>query len=160
MPSRTDIPTTREKALRLNLDNSKYGTFAEIGAGQETAAWLFRVGGASGTVFGASGAANFLTTSTKWLAVAFFGISIGMGVYISHTSKPGVATDLGVVGDVPATTTAPASVIDVPAAAPVNPEVPAALAPAAADPSVPAAIDAAPATAVDVEEAAEKTDKP
>ena len=50
MPARLDIPTTREKALQLNLDSSKYGTFAEIGAGQETAAWLFRVGGASGTV--------------------------------------------------------------------------------------------------------------
>ncbi len=40
----------RDKALRLNLDASKYGTFAEIGAGQETAAWFFRVGGASGTI--------------------------------------------------------------------------------------------------------------
>ncbi len=40
----------REKALRINLDPSNYGTFAEIGAGQETAAWFFRVGGASGTI--------------------------------------------------------------------------------------------------------------
>ena len=46
------LPTlsTREKALHLNLDATKYGTFAEIGAGQETAAWFFRVGGASGTI--------------------------------------------------------------------------------------------------------------
>lgn len=43
-------PSTRDKALQLNLDNSKYGTFAEIGAGQETAAWFFKVGGASGTI--------------------------------------------------------------------------------------------------------------
>lgn len=42
--------STREKALRLNLDGTRYGTFAEIGAGQETAAWFFRVGGASGTI--------------------------------------------------------------------------------------------------------------
>ena len=42
--------STRGKALRLNLDPTKYGTFAEIGAGQETAAWFFRVGGASGTI--------------------------------------------------------------------------------------------------------------
>ncbi|HWB05052.1 MAG TPA: TonB-dependent receptor [Verrucomicrobiales bacterium] len=42
--------STREKALALNLDAAKYGTFAEIGAGQETAAWFFRVGGASGTI--------------------------------------------------------------------------------------------------------------
>jgi uncharacterized protein YqgQ len=41
---------THQKAVRLNLDGSKYGTFAEIGAGQETARWFFRVGGAAGTV--------------------------------------------------------------------------------------------------------------
>jgi hypothetical protein len=41
---------THQKALRINLDNSKYGTFAEIGAGQEVARWFFRVGGASGTI--------------------------------------------------------------------------------------------------------------
>src|SRR5215471_12332716 len=38
------------KALELNLDPSNYGTFAEIGAGQEVADWFLRVGGASGTV--------------------------------------------------------------------------------------------------------------
>ena len=42
--------STRGKALRLNLDAGNYGTFAEIGAGQETAAVFFRVGGASGTI--------------------------------------------------------------------------------------------------------------
>lgn len=41
---------TREKALQINLDPSKYGSFAEIGAGQEVARWFFRVGGAAGTV--------------------------------------------------------------------------------------------------------------
>ena len=39
-----------QKALRLNLDKSRYGTLAEIGAGQEVARWFFRVGGAAGTV--------------------------------------------------------------------------------------------------------------
>ncbi|HCN30721.1 MAG TPA: nicotinate-nucleotide adenylyltransferase [Verrucomicrobiales bacterium] len=43
-------PGTLEKALKLNLDRGIYGTFAEIGAGQETANWFFRAGGASGTV--------------------------------------------------------------------------------------------------------------
>ena len=42
--------TTHEKALRINVDAAKYGTFAEIGAGQEVARWFFRVGGAAGTV--------------------------------------------------------------------------------------------------------------
>jgi len=41
---------THQKALRVNLDETKYGAFAEIGAGQEVARWFFRVGGASGTI--------------------------------------------------------------------------------------------------------------
>jgi hypothetical protein len=41
---------THQKALKINLDPTKYGTFAEIGAGQEVARWFFRVGGAAGTV--------------------------------------------------------------------------------------------------------------
>ena len=48
--ARTGTLSTRDKALQLNLDTTKYGTFAEIGAGQETAAWFFKVGGASGTI--------------------------------------------------------------------------------------------------------------
>ncbi|MBL7846550.1 MAG: TonB-dependent receptor [Cyclobacteriaceae bacterium] len=42
--------TTQEKALQINLSKSIYGSFAEIGAGQEVAASFFKVGGASGTV--------------------------------------------------------------------------------------------------------------
>lgn len=41
---------TRRKALALNLDATTYGTFAEIGGGQEVARWFFSVGGAAGTV--------------------------------------------------------------------------------------------------------------
>ena len=41
---------TKQKALRINLDPRVYGSFAEIGAGQETAAIFFKAGGASGTV--------------------------------------------------------------------------------------------------------------
>jgi hypothetical protein len=43
-------PTTNQKALDINLDSSRYGSFAEIGAGQEVARRFFRVGGAAGTV--------------------------------------------------------------------------------------------------------------
>lgn len=39
-----------QKALAINLDNSAYGTIAEIGAGQETARWFFRAGGAAATI--------------------------------------------------------------------------------------------------------------
>lgn len=42
--------TTQEKALRINLSKTIYGSFAEIGAGQEVAANFFKVGGASGTI--------------------------------------------------------------------------------------------------------------
>ncbi len=42
--------TTQEKALRINLSGAIYGSFAEIGAGQEVAANFFKVGGASGTI--------------------------------------------------------------------------------------------------------------
>jgi hypothetical protein len=41
---------THHKALTLNLDLSVFGSFAEIGAGQEVARWFFIVGAASGTV--------------------------------------------------------------------------------------------------------------
>jgi len=41
---------THQKALNLNLDPSKFGSFAEIGAGQEVARWFLAVGAASGTV--------------------------------------------------------------------------------------------------------------
>ena len=40
----------RQKALSLNLDGTIFGSFAEIGAGQEVARWFLLVGGASGTV--------------------------------------------------------------------------------------------------------------
>jgi hypothetical protein len=41
---------TNKKAFQINLDAKKYGTFAEIGAGQEVARRFFTVGGASGTI--------------------------------------------------------------------------------------------------------------
>jgi hypothetical protein len=46
----TETLNTHQKALRINLDLTSYGTFAEIGAGQEVARWFLVVGGASGTV--------------------------------------------------------------------------------------------------------------
>src|SRR6184192_4557770 len=41
---------TNQKAQQINVDAKRYGTFAEIGAGQEVARWFFRAGGAAGTV--------------------------------------------------------------------------------------------------------------
>lgn len=45
-----ELLTTNRKALTINLDSTKYGTFAEIGAGQETARYFFQAGASAGTV--------------------------------------------------------------------------------------------------------------
>jgi hypothetical protein len=50
MPEQKELLTTNRKALTINLDERKYGTFAEIGAGQEVARIFFQAGGASGTI--------------------------------------------------------------------------------------------------------------
>ncbi|WP_447730143.1 preprotein translocase subunit SecG [Pseudoxanthomonas suwonensis] len=89
--------------------------------------------GASGTVFGARGASNFLSKSTKWLAVVFFGISLFMAWYATHGARPVVDQDLGVMGqlEVPAAPSVapgelpPPAASEVPAAAPAASEVPA-----------------------------------
>jgi preprotein translocase subunit SecG len=97
--------------------------------------------GASGTVFGARGSANFLTKATGWLAAAFFAMSLAMGMYISHAGLAKKGDDLGVMGrETPAATTpaAPAAgtaTTDVPTA----PAVPAGAAPAAPTGTAPAA---------------------
>jgi hypothetical protein len=45
-----EVPSSKDKALKINLNKFIYGTFAEIGAGQETVRHFFRAGGASGTI--------------------------------------------------------------------------------------------------------------
>src|SRR5260370_11359898 len=45
-----EVLDKNQKAVRINLDASRYGTFAEIGAGQEVARCFFRAGHAAGTV--------------------------------------------------------------------------------------------------------------
>src|SRR5438093_2193178 len=49
MKAEMDVGTNR-KAFQIKLDHQKYGTFAEIGAGQEVARRFFHVGGAAGTI--------------------------------------------------------------------------------------------------------------
>jgi hypothetical protein len=50
LPKTYETPDTHHKALDVNLDARRYGTFAEIGAGQEVVRWFFRVGGGAGTI--------------------------------------------------------------------------------------------------------------
>ena len=96
--------------------------------------------GASATVFGARGAGNFLSKSTKWLAITFFGISLFMGWHYTHSVKAPAEvqkaqTDLGLMSDVPQAPAAQAPSSAVSAA------------PAANNNAVPAAPVAAPAPA-------------
>ena len=50
MEAKKELLTTTQKARRINFDAPVYGTFAEIGAGQEVAREFFHAGGASGTI--------------------------------------------------------------------------------------------------------------
>src|ERR671924_284191 len=50
LPGQGRVVDTHAKALQVNLDARRYGTFAEIGAGQEVVRWFFRAGGAAGTI--------------------------------------------------------------------------------------------------------------
>ena len=86
--------------------------------------------GASGTVFGARGSANFLSSSTKWLAAAFFSLSLFMAWQASHDAQRAAPAqaDLGVMANLPAAPAekAPASALPAtpaPAAAPAAPVI-------------------------------------
>ncbi len=55
--------------------------------------------GASGTVFGARGASNFLSKSTKYLAILFFSISLFMAWQASRAVGAPVEQDLGLMSE-------------------------------------------------------------
>ncbi|SPE78018.1 hypothetical protein FLACOL_02032 [Flavobacterium columnare] len=62
------IPSISDKALRINLNENIYGTFAEIGAGQETVRHFFRAGASSGTI------AKAMSAYDKDFSDAIYGI--------------------------------------------------------------------------------------
>ncbi|MHB8911949.1 MAG: preprotein translocase subunit SecG [Lysobacter sp.] len=97
-------------------------------------------GGASGTVFGARGASNFLSKATKWLAVAFFSISLFMAYHATQRADGAQAgQDLGVMSQVPvAPAKAPVSTQTVPSAPTTATPVPSAAPAPATDTAVPA----------------------
>ena len=72
------IPSTTDKALRINLNDNIYGTFAEIGAGQETVRHFFRAGGSSGTI------AKAMSAYDKDFSDAIYGIE-HEGRYVTET---------------------------------------------------------------------------
>ena len=92
--------------------------------------------GASGTVFGARGSANFLSRSTSVCATLFFIISIGMGIYVSHGGRAKPDAPGGLMSEF----AKPASVAsELPGAKPVLPAASAVPAQAPAAGAVPAA---------------------
>lgn len=97
-------------------------------------------GGASATVFGARGSANFLSSSTKWLAVVFFVLSLFMSWKAVHLAAPAQeAVDAGVMSSVPATPDSKPAPVVPGAPASAVPAVPAPAAPVLAPQAVPAA---------------------
>ena len=73
-----NIPSIKAKALRINLNEHIYGTFAEIGAGQEVARHFFRSGGASGTI------AKTMSAYDKAFSDAIYGYETNSG-YVSES---------------------------------------------------------------------------
>ncbi|WP_305806057.1 preprotein translocase subunit SecG [Stenotrophomonas sp. YIM B06876] len=87
--------------------------------------------GASGTVFGSRGASNFLSKSTKWLAVVFFGISLFMAWYAGHSTRPDAGQGLGLMSQPVESAPAPAAGLQSVPQAPAVDAVPQAQVPAA-----------------------------
>ena len=77
-PAFENIPSIKAKTLRINLNPDIYGTFAEIGAGQETARWFFRSGGASGTI------AKAMSAYDKSFSDAVYGVE-SAGRYVTQS---------------------------------------------------------------------------
>ena len=77
MESNVSQRSTLNKALRLNLDEKKYGTIAEIGAGQEVARQFFLAGAAAGTV------AKTISAYDMQFSDAIYGTQEG-GRYVSQ----------------------------------------------------------------------------
>ena len=89
-------------------------------------------GGASGSLFGATGSANFLSRSTGVVATVFFLATLGLAYTSTEIKRP--ASDTGGVMGVPATTPAPATPKDIPTPSGQTPQS----APAGAVPATPA----------------------
>lgn len=75
--NRVSSRNTKEKALRINLDDKKYGTIVEIGAGQEVARNFFRSGAAAGTI------AKTMSAYDMQFSDAIYGVQTGR--YVSKS---------------------------------------------------------------------------
>ena len=83
-------------------------------------------GGASATVFGARGSASFLTKATKWLAIAFFVITLAMAWYATRNATQAQAQqDMGLMGSIPVVPQDAAPAVPAPPADAAVPQAPA-----------------------------------
>ncbi|WP_296637446.1 TonB-dependent receptor [Polaribacter sp.] len=89
----SSVPTTKSKALRINLNSDIYGTFAEIGAGQETARNFFRSGAASGTI------AKAMSAYDKDFSDAIYGVETDNRYVTESRLKRMLGHEIGLMED-------------------------------------------------------------
>ena len=89
----SDVLTTKSKALRINLNENIYGTFAEIGAGQETVRNFFRAGGASGTI------AKAMSAYDKDFSDAIYGVEADNRYVTESRLKTMLNYEIGLIED-------------------------------------------------------------
>ena len=85
------IPSLKDKALRINLNENIYGTFAEIGAGQETVRHFFRAGGASGTI------AKAMSAYDKSFSDAIYGVEGDRRYVTENRLRKMLAHEVGLI---------------------------------------------------------------
>ena len=85
------VPSLKDKALRINLNENIYGTFAEIGAGQETVRHFFRAGGASGTI------AKAMSAYDKSFSDAIYGIEGDRRYVTENRLRKMLAHEVGLI---------------------------------------------------------------
>ena len=85
------VPSLKDKALRINLNENIYGTFAEIGAGQETVRHFFRAGGASGTI------AKAMSAYDKSFSDAIYGIEVDRRYVTENRLRKMLAHEVGLI---------------------------------------------------------------
>ncbi|MDH3323735.1 MAG: TonB-dependent receptor [Flavobacteriaceae bacterium] len=87
------VPSLKQKALRINLNKHIYGTFAEIGAGQETVRHFFRAGGSSGTI------AKAMSAYDKEFSDAIYGMENDKRYVTEERLKRMLAHEINLIED-------------------------------------------------------------
>lgn len=86
-----NVPSINSKALRINLNENIYGTFSEVGAGQETVRNFFRAGGASGTI------AKTMSAYDKDFSDAIYGVEEDKRYVTEERLKKMLSHEMGLI---------------------------------------------------------------